>query len=72
LDLEKLDPHMTQRIRLMCASKYGKRYVLEVDIRKFFDTINQQWLLDNIPMDASYENSLKQEFWTRITSRQEK
>lgn len=35
----------------MCASKYGKRYVLEVDIRKFFDTINQQWLLQNIPMD---------------------
>ena len=39
-------------IRLMCASKFGKRLVLEVDIRKFFDTINQQWLLDNIPMDT--------------------
>lgn len=39
-------------IRLMCASKYGKRYVLEVDIRKFFDTINQRWLLENAPMDT--------------------
>lgn len=39
-------------IRLMCASKYGKRYILEVDIRKFFDTINQQWLLDNTPMET--------------------
>jgi len=39
-------------IRLMCASKHGKRYVLEVDIRKFFDTIDQQWLLDNTPMET--------------------
>jgi RNA-directed DNA polymerase len=39
-------------IRLMCASKFGKRDVLEVDIRKFFDTINQQWLIDNIPMET--------------------
>lgn len=38
-------------IRLMCASKYGKRYVLEVDIRKFFDTINHDWLIDNTPMN---------------------
>lgn len=36
----------------MCASKHGKRYILEVDIRQFFDTINQQWLLDNIPMET--------------------
>jgi RNA-directed DNA polymerase len=36
----------------MCPSKFGKRHVLEVDTRKFFDTINQQWLLDNTPMET--------------------
>lgn len=38
-------------IRLMCASKYGKRYILEVDIRKFFDIINHEWLINNTPMN---------------------
>lgn len=28
-----------------------KRWVLEGDIRKFFDNLSHQWLLDNIPMD---------------------
>lgn len=40
-------------IRLLCASNFSKRYILEIDIRKFFDTINHQWLLKNMPVDKT-------------------
>ena len=47
-------------IRLMCASKYGKRYVLEVDIRKFFDTIDHKWIIDNTPINKKILRKLLQ------------
>ena len=40
-------------IRLLCASQYSKRYILEVDIRKFFDTISHDWLLEHMPMNKT-------------------
>ena len=38
-------------IKLVCGSMYGKRHVLEIDIKQFFPSINHEWLLRNTPMD---------------------
>lgn len=38
-------------IKLVCGSMYGKRHILEIDIKQFFPSINHQWLLQNTPMD---------------------
>lgn len=38
-------------LRLVLGAKYAKRWVLEADIEKFFDTLSHEWLLKNIPMD---------------------
>jgi RNA-directed DNA polymerase len=38
-------------IRLNCGAVYGKRIVGNTDIRKFFDTLDHQWVLDNIPIN---------------------
>ncbi len=35
------------------SSKYSANWVLEGDIKGCFDNINHEWLLTNIPMDAS-------------------
>lgn len=40
-------------IRLLCASRTCKRHILEVDIRKFFDTISHTWLLEHIPINKN-------------------
>lgn len=42
---------IAEYVRLLCASMYGKRYVLEIHIRKFFDTIDHNWLLQNTPLN---------------------
>lgn len=38
-------------VKLVAGSHYGKRWILEGDIKGFFDNISHEWLLENIPMD---------------------
>lgn len=38
-------------IWLTCGGNYGKRWVLEGDIKGFFDNISHEWVLKNIPMN---------------------
>lgn len=38
-------------LRLLCGARYGKRHVLEVDIRKFFDRISHDWILKHVPLN---------------------
>ena len=39
-------------LKLVCGSYTAtRRYVLDADISKFFDTISHDWLIENIPMD---------------------
>lgn len=43
-----------QYLWLITAMKHNKkRWVLEVDLKKFYDTIDHSWLLKNIPIDRS-------------------
>jgi len=37
-------------LKLVLGARYSKRWVLETDIEKFFDTLSHEWLLNNIPM----------------------
>lgn len=37
--------------KLVAGAIYGKRWVLEGDIKGFFDNLSHDWLLKNIPMD---------------------
>jgi len=38
-------------IHLVMGSTHGKRLVWEADIEKFFDRVNHDWLIANVPMD---------------------
>lgn len=38
-------------LKLVLGSLYAKRWVLEADIKGFFDNLSNSWLLENIPMD---------------------
>jgi RNA-directed DNA polymerase len=39
-------------LHLICASSTGrKRYVLDADVEKFFDSVSHKWLLDNVPLN---------------------
>ncbi len=39
-------------LHLIFASSTGrKKYVLDADVEKFFDSVSHQWLLDNVPLD---------------------
>jgi RNA-directed DNA polymerase len=38
-------------LHLVLGSKHGKRLVWEADIEKFFDKVNHQWLIGNVPMN---------------------
>jgi RNA-directed DNA polymerase len=39
-------------LHLIFASSTGrKRYVLDADVEKFFDSVSHKWLLDNVPLD---------------------
>jgi len=49
-------PHRSTRdaaiwLKNALGTVYAKRFVLEGDIKGFFDTISHKWLLENIPMD---------------------
>jgi RNA-directed DNA polymerase len=37
---------------------YGKRWVLEVDIQKFFDKINRKWMIQNLYLPKKYITKL--------------
>jgi len=37
-------------LKLVLGATYSKRWVLEADIEKFFDTLSHAWLLEHIPM----------------------
>lgn len=45
-------------IKLVCGSINGKRHILEVDIRKFFDSIDKQWMLNNLSVPSKYLKKL--------------
>jgi RNA-directed DNA polymerase len=45
-------------LKLTCGAIYGKRYVLEVDIRKFFDSIDHKWLLNNLNVPKPFLNKM--------------
>jgi RNA-directed DNA polymerase len=45
-------------LQLVCGSVYGKRYVLEIDIRKFFDSIDHKWILNNLNVSKPFLNKL--------------
>jgi len=38
-------------IRLNCGQLHGKRIIGNLDIRKFFDTLNHRWILQNVSMN---------------------
>jgi RNA-directed DNA polymerase len=38
-------------LKLVLGAIWAKRWVLEADIEKFFDTLSHAWLLENIPMN---------------------
>lgn len=38
-------------VRLNCGAIYGKRFIGNIDIERFFDTLNHQWILNNIPIN---------------------
>jgi len=38
-------------LKLILGSPTSKRWVLEGDISKFFDTLSHDWIMDNIPID---------------------
>lgn len=38
-------------LHLIIGSRHGKRLIWEGDIEKFFDKVNHQWLIDNVPMN---------------------
>lgn len=40
-----------ERIFTLLANRHSAQWVLEADIKGFFDHISHQWMLDNIPMD---------------------
>lgn len=39
-----------QALYLRLVQKHSPNWVLEADIKGFFDTINHQWILQNIPI----------------------
>jgi RNA-directed DNA polymerase len=41
-------------IRLCLANKDRAKYILDGDIKGFFDNINHEWILNNIPIDKVY------------------
>lgn len=45
-------------LKLVCGAVYGKRYVLEVDIRKFFDSIDHEWILNNLNVPKPFLGKL--------------
>lgn len=45
-------------IQLLCGSMYGKRWILEIDIQKFFDKINKQWMIQNLSVPNKYISKL--------------
>jgi len=40
-----------QALYLRLAHRAGPHWVLEADIKGFFDNINHEWILENIPID---------------------
>lgn len=38
-------------LKLVLGSVYAKRWVLEADIKGFYDNLSHEWLLKNIPME---------------------
>lgn len=45
-------------IKLLCGSPSGKRHVLEIDVKQFFDTIDHDWIRANTHAPARYVNKL--------------
>ncbi len=45
--------HAIEDLRKVLSMKYCPRFVLEGDIKGFFDNINHQWIMNNIPMDKN-------------------
>jgi RNA-directed DNA polymerase len=40
-----------QALFLRLGQRFGPLWVLEADIQGFFDNLNHQWMLQNIPVD---------------------
>ncbi len=45
--------HAIEEIRKVLTSKWTPRWILEADIKGFFDNISHEWMLNNIPIDKS-------------------
>lgn len=47
------------RKQLGSTPEYYDKYVLDADIKGFFDNISHEWLLQNVPMEATLKIILK-------------
>lgn len=47
------------RMNLRSSKEYYDKYVLDADIKGFFDNISHDWLLENIPLEITMKKILK-------------
>lgn len=48
-----------QLLWLLCSGKHGPKWVLEADIKGFYDNIHHNWLQENIPMDKHIQKQFQ-------------
>ena len=67
LDIEKLKKHIKERYAIRKENSWGvlmipnqSKWILDADIKGFFDNINHKWLMSKIPLHPELKNLLKQ------------